>query len=251
MSGLRGQGPDQPPCARALLRYWLARTIRPILSAMEELPRFALVAFTSLLAIVNPLGAVPMYVAMTATYTPGHRAATLRRAMLTALVVLCAFTLIGTWILRFFGITTQAFQIAGGIIFFGIGWDMLQARRSRVRTTPEEEDEGVSREDVGIIPLGIPTLAGPGAITTVIALNGQADDLLQSAAVYVGIILTLVVAWITLAAAPVLTRRMSQTAMNVFTRLMGLLVTVIGAQFIINGTSTVVLDIMARLRPIQ
>lgn len=215
---------------------------------MQDLIRFALVAFTSLIAIVNPLGAVPMFVAMTSAYTREHRVVTLRRAILTALVVLFAFTLVGTWILRFFGITTQAFQIAGGIIFFGIGWDMLQARRSRVKTTPEEEDEGAHKEDVGIIPLGIPTLAGPGAITTVIALNGQADTLPQSAAVYLGILLTLALSWVTLAAAPVLTRRVSQTGMNVFTRLMGLLVMVIGAQFVINGTSTVVLDILARMR---
>ncbi|HSJ15309.1 MAG TPA: MarC family protein [Longimicrobiales bacterium] len=218
---------------------------------MAETLKFAVVAFTSLIAIVNPLGAVPMFVAMTASYTGAHRAATLRRAILTALVLLFAFTLIGTWILRFFGITTQAFQIAGGIIFFGIGWDMLQARRSRVKTTPEEESEGALKEDVGIIPLGIPTLAGPGAITTVIALNGQADNLIQSAAVYMGILGTVAVSWITLAAAPVLTRRVSQTGMNVFTRLMGLLVTVIGAQFVINGTSTVVLDIVARMRALR
>lgn len=214
---------------------------------METL-QFGVVAFTSLLAIVNPLGAVPMYVAMTGSYTPEHRRATLRRAVVTALLLLVAFALVGTWILRFFGITTEAFQIAGGIIFFGIGWDMLQARRSRVKTTQEEEDEGAHKEDVGIIPLGIPTLAGPGAITTVIALNGQAESLLEAAAVYLGIVLTLALVWITLTAAPMLTRRMGQTGMNVFTRLMGLLVTVVGAQFVINGSTTVVLKLVARAR---
>jgi multiple antibiotic resistance protein len=215
---------------------------------VTETLQFALVAFTSLLAIVNPLGAIPMYVAMTASYTPAHRRTTLRRAVLTALLLLAAFALVGTFILRFFGITTEAFQIAGGIIFFGIGWDMLQARRSRVKTTQEEEDEGAQKQDVGIIPLGIPALAGPGAITTVIALNGQADNLWESAAVYASILATLAAAWITLAAAPVLTRRMSQTGMNVFTRLMGLLVTVIGAQFVINGSTTVILKLIARAR---
>ena len=86
---------------------------------------FATFAFTSLLAIVNPVGAVPMYVAMTASYDSAHRRATLRRAIITAFVMLVAFSTLGTSILRFFGITTQAFQIAGGIIFFGIGWEML------------------------------------------------------------------------------------------------------------------------------
>lgn len=215
---------------------------------MTEVVQFAVLAFTSLIAIVNPLGAIPMYVAMTASYTPEHRRVTLRRAVVTALLLLFAFTLVGTYILRFFGITTEAFQIAGGIIFFGIGWDMLQARRSRVKTTQEEEDESAQKEDVGIIPLGIPTLAGPGAITTVIALNGQADSVLESAMVYLGIVITLLLTWITLAAAPVVTRRMGQTGMNVFTRLMGLLVTVVGAQFVINGSTTVVLKLVARMR---
>jgi multiple antibiotic resistance protein len=210
--------------------------------------QFAILAFTSLLAIVNPLGAVPIYVALTAPYTREHRAATLRRAVTTGAIVLLVFALAGTYILQFFGITRQAFQIAGGILFFAIGWDMLQAKRSRVKTTEAEETESSSRDDVGIIPLGLPTLAGPGAITTVIALNGQAVTVLDSVAVYVAIVLVLAVCWVTLAAAPMLTQRMGQTGMNVMTRLMGLLVMVIGAQFVINGATTVILDVATRIR---
>jgi multiple antibiotic resistance protein len=209
--------------------------------------QFAILAFTSLLAIVNPLGAVPLFVALTAPYSPGHRSAALRRAIVTGATVLFVFALAGTFILQFFGITRQAFQIAGGILFFAIGWDMLQARRSRVKTTEEEETESSHRDDVGIIPLGLPTLAGPGAITTVIALNGQAETLFESVAVYVAVILVMAICWVTLAAAPMLARRMGQTGMNVMTRLMGLLVMVIGAQFVINGATTVVLDIATRM----
>jgi multiple antibiotic resistance protein len=218
----------------------------------REVPRvslqFAILAFSSLLAMVNPLGAVPLYVALTAAYSAEHRRATLRRAIATSFGVLFAFALAGTYILQFFGITRQAFQIAGGILFFAVGWDMLQARRSRVKTTEEEETESSGKDDVGIIPLGLPTLAGPGAITTVIALNGQAESVFDSAAVYVAILLVLAICWIVLSAAPVVTRRMGQTGMNVMTRLMGLLVMVIGAQFVINGTTTVILDIAGRLR---
>jgi multiple antibiotic resistance protein len=215
---------------------------------VNETFQFAVLSFTSLLAIVNPLGAVPMYVALTTSYHSRQRNATLRRAILTALVVLVAFALLGRWILRFFGITTHAFQIAGGILFFGIGWDMLQARRSRVKTTEEEETESVGKEDIGIIPLGLPTLAGPGAITTVIALNGQAETFAASASVYIAILLVLGLSWATLAGAPLVTRRMGQTALNVMTRLMGLLVMVVGAQFVINGVTTVALDILSRSR---
>jgi multiple antibiotic resistance protein len=213
--------------------------------------QFAILAFTSLLAIVNPLGAVPLFIALTAPYSPAHRRATLRRAIITGASVLFVFALAGTVILQFFGITRQAFQIAGGILFFAIGWDMLQARRSRVKTTEEEETESSRKDDVGIIPLGLPTLAGPGAITTVIALNGQVEALLDSIAVYVAIVLVMGVCWITLAAAPILTRRMGQTGMNVMTRLMGLLVMVIGAQFVINGATTVVLEIVSRTATLQ
>jgi multiple antibiotic resistance protein len=209
--------------------------------------QFAILAFSSLLAIVNPLGAVPLFVALTAPYSPEHRRAALRRAIITGTTVLIVFAIAGTFILQFFGITRQAFQIAGGILFFAIGWDMLQAKRSRVKTTQEEETESSQRDDVGIIPLGLPTLAGPGAITTVIALNGQATALFESVAVYIAIVLVMALCWITLAAAPMLARRMGQTGMNVMTRLMGLLVMVIGAQFVINGATTVVLEIATRM----
>ncbi|MCI0435613.1 MAG: NAAT family transporter [Gemmatimonadetes bacterium] len=207
---------------------------------------FAVLCFTSLLAIVNPLGAVPIYVAMTASYAPRQRRNTVRRAMVTSLVTLVAFALFGTWILQFFGITTQAFQIAGGIIFFGMGWDMLNVRRTRVKTTEEEETESAAKEDVGIIPLGLPTLVGPGAITTVIALNGQADSAGERAGVYAAIVFVLLISWGLLAAAPAVTRRIGTTGMNVMTRLMGLIVMVVGAQFVINGVTVVAVDILSR-----
>lgn len=214
---------------------------------MDSHIAFLILAFTSLLAIVNPLSAVPIYLAMTTSYERVHRAATLRRAILTAFLVMSVFTLLGNAILGFFGITTPAFQIAGGIIFFGIGWDMLQARRSRVKTTEEEVTEGAGKEDIGIIPLGLPTLAGPGAITTVIALGSQAGDPLEKAIVYVAIVLVLGVCWLVLAAAPTVVARLGRTGLNVLTRIMGLLVTVIGVQFVINGVSTIVLGLGGRL----
>ena len=205
---------------------------------METLGGFFALAFTSLLAIINPLGAVPVYLAITATYTQQQRRRTLLRALVTALLVLLAFATLGSLILRFFGITTYAFRIAGGIIFFGIGWDMLQARRVGVKTTVEEELEGTAKEDVGIIPLGLPTLAGPGAITTIIALLGQASTVAERTMVYVALVLVLLASWMILGAAPAILRRVSQTGLNVMTRIMGLLVTVIGVQFVLDGLST-------------
>jgi multiple antibiotic resistance protein len=212
---------------------------------MDNSLSFFLLSFTSLLAIVNPLSAVPMYLAMTVQYDAARRASTLRRGIITALLVLLAFALLGNWILRFFGITTNAFMIAGGIIFFGIGWDMLQAKRSGVKTTRAEESEGAIKDDIGITPLGLPTLAGPGAMTTVIALLADAHTKTNMVLVYVAIVLTLLISWIVLGLAPLVVRRVGQTGLNVMTRIMGLLVTVIGVQFVINGTTAVVRSMLA------
>lgn len=205
---------------------------------------FALLAFTSLLAIVNPLSAIPIYVALTGDYDQHHRSTTLRTAALTGTSVLAVFAFLGPWILQFFGITTDAFRIAGGLLFVGIGSDMLAARRSRVKTTRSEEEEAESRDEVGIIPLGLPTLAGPGAITTVITLNAQATTVLDQAAVYVAIVGVMAIAWVLLRIAPMMLRRFGQTGLNVMTRVMGLLVMVIGVQFVINGVRAVTLDIL-------
>jgi multiple antibiotic resistance protein len=148
---------------------------------------FAVLAFTSLLAIVNPLSAATIFLALTGGEDPVMRRRAVGKGLLTAAAVMGIFAAAGGGILAFFGITTHAFKIAGGIIFFGIGWDMLQARRSRVKATEEEELEGTTREEIGIIPLGLPTIAGPGAITTVIVLMGQAGTALQAVAVYAAI----------------------------------------------------------------
>jgi multiple antibiotic resistance protein len=207
---------------------------------------FALLAFTSLLAIVNPISAIPIYVALTGALSAERRRTTLRTATITGVLVLIAFGLLGTWILRFFGITTDAFRITGGLLFVGIGSDMLAARRSRVKTTPLEEEEAEHREDVGIIPLGLPTLAGPGAITTVVTLVAQARSPVEHGAVYVAIIAVMAITWIVLSVAPLLLRRFGNTGLNVLTRVMGLLVMVIGMQFIINGTVNVLSGVLAR-----
>jgi multiple antibiotic resistance protein len=137
----------------------------------DALLAFALLCFSSLLAIINPLSAAPMYLALTDGYTPEHRRRTLRSGILTAFLVLVVFALLGGTIFQLFGITIDAFRIAGGILFFGIGMDMLQAKRTRGKATEEEEREATTKEEVGITPLGVPMITGPGAITTVIVLT--------------------------------------------------------------------------------
>lgn len=204
---------------------------------------FATLVFTSLLAMVNPFGALPIFVGLTGDYDSRHRRTTAIRACIAAALVLCTFALFGSLILRFFGITTYAFRIAGGMLFFAIGWDMLQARRSRSKTTPEEEVESAAKDDVAVVPLGIPTLAGPGAITTVVALMDQAPGTAEALSVYGAIIAVLLISMALLLAAPALLRLMGQTGINVMTRLMGLLIMVVGVQFVLDGLGAAVRDL--------
>jgi multiple antibiotic resistance protein len=205
---------------------------------------FTTLAFTSLLAIVNPLSAVPLYVTSTAELNDQQRKSTLRLAVATGIIALVTFGFAGTYILRFFGITTYAFRIAGGLIFLGIGNDMLKARRSRDRTSRGEQEAAEQKSEVGIIPLGIPTLAGPGSITTVITLTAQADNNVQLTGLYASIVAVMLLSWMVLAVSPFIVQRVGRTGMNVMTRLMGLLIMVIGVQFIIEGIRTVALDIL-------
>ena len=206
----------------------------------DEAFSFASLVIGSLLAMVNPLGALTIFVGLTAGYSARHRRFTALWACVAAAAILMVFALFGTNILRFFGITTYAFRIAGGIIFFAVGWDMLQARRSRSKTTPEEEEESAEKAEVAVVPIGIPTLAGPGAITTVIALMGQTGGPVEAGLVYIGILVVLLISLAALLAGPSILRLIGQTGINVFTRLMGLLVMVIGVQFVIDGVTTVV-----------
>jgi multiple antibiotic resistance protein len=212
----------------------------------EDLAAFALLSLTSLLAIINPLSAAPMYLALTDGYTAEHRSRTIRSAVTTAFCVLVTFALLGGTIFQIFGITIHAFRIAGGIIFFGIGMDMLQAKRSRVKTTEEEEREGMVKEEVGVTPLGIPMITGPGAITTVMVLMTEARTAFHILAIFIAILIVLVVTAGVLTAAPRVMRFFGQTGLNVMTRIMGLLVTVIAVQFIVDGARPILMEIVGR-----
>ena len=134
--------------------------------------QYFLVTLTSIFFLVDPFAAIPAFLVITADAGQGEHRRLARKAALTCFIVLSAFALAGSLIFRLFGITLPAFEIAGGIILILMGLEMLQARRSATHETPGETAEGASKEDAGIIPLGIPMLAGPGAISTVMVLMG-------------------------------------------------------------------------------
>src|SRR6266853_1306400 len=178
--------------------------------------------FTSILFIVDPLTAVPTFLAMTARDPLEVRRQMARRGAWTCAVTLTAFALGGSLIFRLFGITIAAFKIAGGVVIGLNALDMVQARRSQQRETPVEKAEGIDKEDVGILPLGVPMLAGPGAISTVMVLALGAKSVAATVAVYVSIVLTALITFLVLSAATIVERRLGQTGMRILTRLMGL-----------------------------
>ncbi len=191
--------------------------------------------FTSVLFIVDPVTAVPTFLAITARDTPQTRRLMARRGAWTCALTLTTFALGGSLIFRLFGITIGAFKIAGGVVIGLNALDMVQARRSQQRETPVEKAEGIEKEDVGIMPLGIPMLAGPGSISTVMVLTGASKTIVTTVGVYVAIALTGVLAYLTLAAAGAVERRLGQTGMRILTRLMGLVLCAIAVQFVIDG----------------
>ncbi len=191
--------------------------------------------FTSVLFIVDPFAAVPSFLAMTQRDTADQRRAMARRGAWTCAITLTAFALGGSLIFKLFGITLGAFKIAGGVLIGLNALDMVQARRSQQKETPVETAEGVGKEDVGIMPLGVPMLAGPGAISTVMVLAGGAKTPVVTAGVYMAITLTAAVCYVTLSAATMVERRLGQTGMRILTRLMGLVLCAIAVQFVVDG----------------
>ena len=191
--------------------------------------------FTSILFIVDPFAVIPTFLAMTARDAPAQRRVLARRGAWTCAITLIAFALGGSLIFKIFGITIGAFKIAGGVLIGLNALDMVQARRSQQRETPIETAEGIQKDDIGIMPLGVPMLAGPGAISTVMVLALGAKSTAATVTVYVSIVLTALITFWVLSAASMVERRLGQTGMRILTRLMGLVLAAIAVQFIIDG----------------
>ncbi|HVK61849.1 MAG TPA: MarC family protein [Bdellovibrionales bacterium] len=196
---------------------------------------FLFVAVSTLFTIVNPLGAVGPFLAMTVNESSERRRNMARRASITAAGILAGSALVGAFIFRMYGITLPALRIAGGILLFFIAFDMVNARPSRTKQTEEEEQEGVEKEDIAVFPLGIPLLAGPGSIVSVFMLADQAETLTRQAALYGAISITGLTMYLTLREAPRLIGILGQTGINVFSRLMGVVLAAIAVQFVLDG----------------
>ncbi|HWZ86752.1 MAG TPA: MarC family protein [Thermoanaerobaculia bacterium] len=203
--------------------------------------KFVVLAFSSLFSVINPIEAAPFFVSLTAG-APQDRRKMAVRASAAAAVILAIFALTGSAIFSAFGITLPAFQIAGGILFTSMGLRTLGEDDRPERATP------LMTRDPSIVPLGMPLIAGPGAISTVMVLVGQARDAGHRAALAVAIAANILLTLLILLAAPRLVALIGETGQKIVSKIMGLITAVIGVQFILNGVETVALAILRAAR---
>ena len=197
--------------------------------------QYFLLAFGSLFAIVDPLAALPAFLAMTTQDTVSERQRMALVACVTAGLVLAVFAAIGPAIFRFLGITMPAFQVAGGLIVLLTALDMLRAKRSPLKETTEETEAGMGKADIAITPLAIPMLSGPGAITTAILLESRAKNLVYDGVLFLLFLLVGFASYLIFRIAIKKAPKINPIAMNITTRLMGLMLAATAVQFIIDG----------------
>lgn len=188
-----------------------------------------------LLIIMDPLGNMPMFLSLTSNNTTAERRRMAATACVSSGVILSLFALSGDAILRFFQISMPAFQIAGGFIFFIYALQLLALIPSGIRGSAEEQEEGIRKENIALVPLAIPLLAGPGAITAVLVWRQQGEGLVDQAPLYLAILVACAVVYLVLHFAEYLQRLLGVGGIRVITRLMGLLLSVIAVQFMVNG----------------
>jgi multiple antibiotic resistance protein len=197
--------------------------------------RFSVLALSSIFFLVDPFAAIPSFIAITSGVDSKRRRRMAWKASLTCWIVLTSFALAGSFIFRLFGITLPAFEIAGGLILLLIGIDMLEAKRSPTQESTDEAAEAAAKEDAGIVPLGIPMLAGPGAISSVMVLVGQAPTYWQMVAILSSIAISAGASFAVLNGADRLRRLLGETGIRILVRIMGLLLVALAMQFFVNG----------------
>ncbi|MCL4452823.1 MarC family protein [Ferroplasma sp.] len=192
--------------------------------------------FVALFAIINPIGAVPILITLTDGYSLKERKEVIRRSVYMASGMLFGFMFLGVYIFDILGISIYDFEIAGGILLFKVGFDMLQGKTSQTKITNAEQQDSADREAIAIAPIGTPLLAGPGSITTaIIYFNGTGIDILSRMVVIAAVILVLILAFIILKYSLRIFQRIGKTGSIVISRIMGLLLTAIAVDLITTG----------------
>ncbi len=196
--------------------------------------------FVALIALVNPLGVLPMFISLTRDFTEVQRQNAIRTAALTVVTVIVVCALLGEHIIQFFGISTASLQVSGGLLILLMALNMLNAQPGGARTTLEERDEAEHKHTIGVVPLGIPLLTGPGAMSTVIVMAHNAKHTMDYLAIIGSGVAIAALVWLTLQMAQPIARTMGRIGINIATRIMGLLVAAVAVEFIVDGLTTMI-----------
>jgi multiple antibiotic resistance protein len=191
--------------------------------------------FVGLFAVLNPLGIIPIFISMTSDESDIDKKNTINTVAISVAIILLLSLFFGDLLLEFFGISINSFRIGGGILILLMAISMLHGKKSHVKQTPEEADEAQVRESIGIVPLAMPLLAGPGGISGVIIASHKYNGLFHHLAIAVIILFLSAVIWGILKVSPFIAKKMSMTGLNIVTRIMGLILASIAVEFIVNG----------------
>ncbi|MBV8658278.1 MAG: NAAT family transporter [Burkholderiales bacterium] len=192
-------------------------------------------SFISLLVLINPIGALPVFISLTANQSVAEKRRTIRIASIAVASLLVGTALVGDAVLNFFGIEIASFQVAGGILILLVGLSMVNAQPPTSRQTREEQEEAEHKANVAVVPLAIPLLAGPGAMSTVIIYADRVAHWYQLGWLVGAGVLLGVLTWLTLNLAVPISRVLGKTGINIATRLMGLLLMAISVEFMVDG----------------
>lgn len=212
---------------------------------METLIPFALLCFTSFFTLTNPLGTMPVFLTMTTGMSENERQAVVKRATIVAFITLVVFAFTGQLLFRFFGISTNGLRMAGGIIIFVIGYDMLQARIAKIKL--KDDEIKTYAKDISVTPFAIPMLCGPGAIANAILLMEDAEDVSMKAVLIGAIALVYLLSFLILRASTRILKVLGETGNNVMMRLMGLILMVIAIECFVSGLRPVLIDILQQV----
>jgi multiple antibiotic resistance protein len=191
--------------------------------------------FTAILVIVNPVGAIPVFISLTGDQSPSKRKRTAHTAAISVAVVLTVTAFVGEAILKFFGISIPSFRVAAGILLLLMALAMLHAKQSTSKHSPEEAEEAAGQDSVAVVPLTIPLMTGPAAMSTVIIYVNKASGWFDTGFVIASGIVVAFIVWIALRLATPIASALGKTGMNIVIRVMGLLLAAIAVEFITGG----------------
>lgn len=186
-------------------------------------------------AVVNPFSTIPVFVSLTVGYSAAERNKTARAASVAVFVILVVAFILGRYILEFFSISIASFRIAGGLLILMTAFSMLNARLGATKQTDEESQEAQNKENIAIIPLALPLMAGPGAISLMIISSNNTKTLVDHGSVILGVAAIALSVWLILNAGAKISKLLGTTGVNVATRLMGLILAAIAVEFIVSG----------------